>query len=85
MRPGKTLRETQDQLLIDMALPASKGCERMKTNLHGNGVDRLPEAYDMIPHSSIKGCFELFGITENVARFLEDSMRSWRIELMAYD
>ena len=48
-------------------------------------MDRLPEAYDMIPHSWIKECFELFGIAENVARFLEDSMGSWRIELMAYD
>ena len=33
MQPGKTLKETQDQLLIDMAVPAGKGCQRMKTNL----------------------------------------------------
>jgi len=56
-----------------MAVPAGKGRER-------NGVDRLPETYDMIPHNWIKECFELFGIVENVARFLEDSIMENRVD-----
>lgn len=41
------------------------------------------KAYDMVPHSWIHECIEMFGIAKNVERFLKDSMTRWRTELTA--
>jgi len=39
------------------------------------------KAYDMVPHSWIIECLEMFGIAENVKKFLTDSMETWKTEL----
>ena len=40
------------------------------------------KASDMIPHSWIIECLEMFGIAENVKKkFLIDSMQIWKVEL----
>ena len=38
-------------------------------------------APDMVPHSWIVECLEMFGIAENVKKFLIDSMKTWKTEL----
>jgi len=39
------------------------------------------KAYDMIPHSWIGECIDLFGVVENTTQFLLGSMRKWKLEL----
>ena len=53
---------------------------------HGN----LPMAwidykkdYGIVPHSWISECLEMFGIASNVQDFLNNSMKSWKLELNA--
>ena len=41
------------------------------------------KAYDMVPHSWISKCLEMFGIANNVKDFLKNSMKSWKLELNA--
>ena len=41
------------------------------------------KAYDMVPHSWISDCLDMFGIANNVQDFLNNSMKSWRLELNA--
>ncbi|XP_063595812.1 uncharacterized protein LOC134772704 [Penaeus indicus] len=74
----KGSRGTKDQLLIDKTV--LKDCKRRKTNLAMAWID-YKKAYDMVPHSWIIECLELFGIAENVRKFMSDSMRSWKLEL----
>ena len=57
-----------------------KDCKKRKTNL-AMGWIGYKKAYDMVPHSWINECLELFGIAENVIKFMSDSMRSWKLEL----
>ena len=51
-----------------------KDCKRRKTNLAMAWID-YKKAYDMVPHSWIIECLQLFGIAENVRKFMKDSMR----------
>ena len=37
----------------------------------------------MVPHSWILECMEMFGIAENVRKFLADSMNSWKMKLIS--
>ena len=37
----------------------------------------------MVPHSWINQCLEMFGIANNVQNFLNNSMKSWKLELNA--
>ena len=39
------------------------------------------ELYDMIPHSWISECLELFGVFENTKKFLVNRMNRWKLEL----
>ena len=39
------------------------------------------KAYNMVPHSWISECLEMFGIENNVQDFLNNSMKSWKLEL----
>ena len=41
------------------------------------------KAYDMVPHSWIVECLEIFGIANNFREFLKDIMQSWGTELMS--
>ena len=71
-------RGTKDQLLIDKAV--LKECKRRRSNLAMAWVD-YKKAYDMVPHSWIRECLDMFGIAENVKQFISVSMRSWETEL----
>ena len=41
------------------------------------------KAYDMVLHSWIKECLELFGVAENIKTLLVNSMEKWRVMLCA--
>ena len=41
------------------------------------------KAYDMVSHSWISECLEMSGIANNVQGFLNNSMKSWKLELNA--
>ena len=71
-------RGTKDQLLIDKAI--LKDCKRRHTNLAMAWID-YRKAYDMVPHSWIGECLEMFGIAVNVRQFLLISMKKWKTEL----
>ena len=39
------------------------------------------KAYDMIKHSWKEKCLQIFGIADNVGKFLGRSMQAWKVEL----
>ena len=39
------------------------------------------KGYDMVPHGWISECLETFGIANNVQDFLNNSIKSWKLEL----
>ena len=57
-----------------------KDCKRRSTNLARAWIDHQ-KVYDMIPHSWISECLELFGIAENTKKFLVNNMNKWKLEL----
>ena len=71
-------RGTKDQLLIDKAILMD--CKRRHTNMAMAWIE-YKKAYDMVPHSWVVECLEMFGIAKNVREFLKNSMQSWRTEL----
>ena len=56
-------RNTKDQLLIDQMI--LRDCKRRQRNLAMAWLDNR-KAYDIVPHSWILECMEMFGIAENV-------------------
>ena len=46
-------------------------------------MDRHKKTYDLVPHSWISECLEMFGIANSVQDFLNNSMKSWKLELNA--
>ena len=71
-------RGTKDQLLIDKTV--LKDCKKRHTNLWMAWID-YKKAYDLVPHSWINECMEIFGIAENVRNFLGRSMEHWNLSL----
>ena len=57
-----------------------KDCKRRSTNLAMAWID-YRKAYDMIPHSWISECIEVFREAENTKKFVENSMNNWKLEL----
>ena len=39
------------------------------------------KAYDMVPHSWIIECLDLFGVVENIKCLLMNSMEKWKVML----
>ena len=74
----KRSRGPKDPLLIDQMV--LRDCKRRHTNLAMAWVD-YRKAYDMVPHSWIVECMEIFGIAENVKEFLTGSMSNWKTKL----
>ena len=71
-------RGTKDQLLIDKAV--LKDCRKRRTNLAMAWID-YRKAYDFVPHSWIIECLDMLGIAENIRKFLESSMKNWKLRL----
>ena len=74
-RCRKNCRGTKDQLQIDkMVMVNSK---RRKTNLSMAWID-YKKAFNMIPHSWLIECLEIYGAEENTIRFLKNTMPNWK-------
>ena len=62
-RCSKSSRRTNDLLYIDMAI--MKKVKFRNKNLAMASID-YKKTYDMVPHSWIMECFNLFGVAENM-------------------
>ena len=68
-------RGTKDQLLIDKMV--MKNSKRRKTNLSMAWID-YKKAFDMVPHSWLIECLEIYGAEENTIKFLKNTMAHWK-------
>ena len=59
-----------------------KDCKKRHTNLSMAWID-YRKAYDLVPHSWVNECMEMFGISENLRTFLQKSMQQWRLSMTA--
>ena len=71
-------RGTKDQLLINKKI--LKDCRKRKPNLAISWID-YGKVYDFVRHSWILECLDMLGITDNVRRFLEKTMKKWKLHL----
>ena len=74
----KGSRGTNDLLCIYRAV--IKDVKSRNKNLAMAGID-CKKAYDMIPHSWIIECLDLFEVTENITSLLVNSMEKWKVML----
>ena len=70
-------RGTKDQLLFDNMVMRS--CKR---RLCGLGMARIDyrKTYDLIPHTWLLKCMNMFGIASKRVSLLENSMNTWRTD-----
>ena len=71
-------RGTKDQLLINKKI--LKDCRKRKPNLAMEWID-YGRVYDFVRHSWILECLDMVGIADNVRRFLEKTMKKWKLLL----
>ena len=76
----KRSRGTKDQLLIDKMI--IKNCKRRHTGLAMGWID-YKKAFDMVPHSWILKCLDMFKVADNIKVLLTNSMTNWKTELTA--
>ena len=69
---------TNDLLYIDRAV--IKEVKSRNKNLEMVWID-YKKAYDMVPHSWIIECLDLFGVAENIKSLLVNSMEKWKVML----
>ena len=74
----KESRRTKDQLLIDRMI--LRNCKSRQTGLAMAWID-YQKAYDMIAHSWILKCLDIFKIADNVKSLIKRSMMNWETEL----
>ena len=65
-------------MLIDKMV--MKNCKRRKTSLSMIWLD-YKKAYDMIPHSWIVKCLEIYNIASNITAVIKNGMKQWNTEL----
>ena len=77
----KGSRGTNDLLYIDRAV--IKEVKSRNKNLAMAWIDykNYKKAYDMVPHSRIIECLDLFGVAENIKSLLVNSMEKWKVML----
>ena len=69
---------TKDQLLLNKAI--LENCRKRATNLSMAWLD-YQKAYDSVPHSWIKKCLKMYGISPNIEKFIADTMNNWATNL----
>ena len=55
-----------------------KDCKKRHTHLSMAWID-YRKAYDLVPHSWVNECMQIFGIAGNLRIFLQKSMQQWRL------
>ena len=78
----KGSRGTNDLHYIDRALV--KEVKSRNKNLAMAWID-YKKAYDMVPHSWIIECLDLFGAAENIKSLFVNSMEKWKVMLCSGD
>ena len=78
----KGSRGTNDLLYIDRGV--IKEVKSRNKNLAMAWID-YKKAYDMVPHSWIIECLDLFGVAENIKSFLVNSMEKWKVMLCSWN
>ena len=79
----KGSRGTNDLLYIDLLYIDRAVIKEVKSrnkNLAMAWID-YKKAYDMVPHSWIIECLDLFGVAENIKSLLVNSMEKWKVML----
>ena len=71
---------TKDQLSTDKTV--LEDCKKRHTNLSMAWID-YRKAYDLVSHSWVNECMEMFGIAENLKTLMQNSMQQWRLSLTA--
>ena len=66
------------QFYIDR--PVLKEVKSRNKNLAMAWID-YKKAYDMVPHSWIIECLDLFGVAENIKSLLVNNMEKWKVML----
>ena len=74
----KGSRETNDSLYLDRAV--IKEVKSRNKNLAMLLID-YKKAYDIVPHSRIIECSDLFRVAENIKSLLVNSMEKWEVML----
>ena len=74
----KGFRGTNNLLHIDRSV--IKEVKSRNKNLAMAWID-YKKAYDMVPHSWITECLDLFGVAENIKSSLVNSMEKWKVML----
>ena len=74
----KGSRGTNDLLYIDWAV--IKKVKSRNKNLTMAWID-YKNAYDMVRHSWIMECLDLFGVAENIKSLFVNSMEKWKVML----
>ena len=74
----KVARGTNDLLYIDRAV--IKEVKSRNKNLAMAWID-YKKTYDMVQHSWIPVCLDLFGVVENIKSLLVNSMENWKVML----
>ena len=74
----KGSRGTNDLRYIDRAV--IKEVKSRNKNLAMAWID-YKKAYDMIPHSCVIECLDLFGVAENIKSLLVNSVEKWKVML----
>jgi len=59
-----------------------QNCRRRNTGLALGWID-YKRAFDMILHTWIMKCLDIFGVAENIKRLIANSMNHWETELTA--
>ena len=71
----KRSRGTNDLLYIDRVVIGEVKSKKK--------IIDYKKSYDVVPHSWIKECLELFGVPKNIETLLVNSMEKWRVTLCA--
>ena len=74
---GSKSRGTKDQLIIDNII--LKNCKKI-SNLSLAWIG-YTKAYDMVLHSWIIECLEIFKVSQNITTLLRNFTKNWRVEL----
>ena len=74
----KGSRGTTDLLYIERAVIKEVKCRNKNLAMAWIGYKK---AYDVVPHSWIIECLDLFGVAENIESLLVNSMEKWKVML----
>ena len=74
----KRARGSKDQLLIDRMV--LKNCKKRQVGLATGWID-YKKGHEMVPHSWITECMEMFDVVGKMQRFMSKRMDSWQSDL----